>query len=78
MLTEHGVISRVPDYSSIGSENNDRQFGYTSLLFVPVYPTSGDDTASFKVWEIHYPPDIKTDSKYLETGSPEIDKELQL
>ena len=34
-------------------------------IFVPIYPTNGEDTAPLKIWEIHYPPDIKTDDKYL-------------
>lgn len=36
-------------------------------IFVPVYPTNGDNTADFKVWKINYPPDIKADDKYLDT-----------
>ena len=52
--------------------------GELSNIFVPVYPTDGNDTAEFKIWEIHYPPDIQTDPKYLKTGFPEIDKELRL
>ena len=46
--------------------------------FRPVYPTARDATATAKVWEIHYPPDIKTDVKYLKTGIREIDKDLRL
>ena len=45
--------------------------------FVPVYPADNDPTASVKVWKIHYPPDIQTDRKYLETGIAEIDAYLQ-
>ena len=45
-------------------------------IFVPVYPSDGDDTADVKIWEIHYPLDIRTDPKYLETGFPEIDSHL--
>ncbi len=36
-------------------------------IFVPVYPTDKKDITAVKVWEIHYPPDIKTDDKYLTT-----------
>ena len=50
--------------------------GEWSEAFVPVYPTEGFEAASAKVWEIHYPPDIKTDLKYLKTGFPEIDAHL--
>ena len=39
--------------------------GDFSDIFVPIYPTNGEDTAPLKIWEIHYPPDIKTDDKYL-------------
>ena len=51
--------------------------GELSDIFVPVYPTNGDPDAEFKIWEINYPPDIQTDVKYLKTGIPEIDKDLQ-
>lgn len=36
-------------------------------VFVQVYPTDKDAAAGVKVWEIHYPPDIKTNPKYLAT-----------
>ena len=39
--------------------------GDFSDIFVPIYPTNGEDTAPLKIWEIHYPPDIETDDKYL-------------
>ena len=45
--------------------------GESSETFVPVYPEDGDVTAEVKVWEIRYPPDIKSDPKYLETKPPE-------
>lgn len=42
-----------------------------SETFVPVYPKEGSETsAKVKIWEIHYPPDMKENSKYLAT-SPE-------
>jgi len=49
-----------------------------SGALVPVYPTQNFTDAKIKIWEIHYPPDIKTDLKYLKTGVPEIDEDLQL
>ena len=52
--------------------------GQLSDAFVPVYPREQFTEANVNVWEIHYPPDIKTDPKYLETGFPEIDDHLQL
>ena len=36
-----------------------------SQHFVPVYPQKEFSTAKVKVWEIHYPPDIKMNPKYL-------------
>ena len=41
--------------------------GEYSETFVPVYPEDGDVTAKFRVWEIRYPSDIKSNPKYLET-----------
>ena len=38
-----------------------------SNAFVPVYPNNDNDIAEAKVWEIHYPPEIETDDKYLAT-----------
>ena len=49
-----------------------------SKTFAPVYPEENFSTAPVKIWEIHYPPDIHPDSKYLKTGVPEIDAQLQL
>ncbi len=46
--------------------------------FVPVYPTSNFEVSPIKIWEIHYPPNIQTDVKYLKTGIPEIDDQLPL
>lgn len=46
--------------------------------FVPIYPIENFFKARVKIWEICYPPDIKTNPKYLETGFPEIDTHLQL
>lgn len=42
-----------------------------SPAFVPVYPMQTDDIIKFKVWEIHYAPDIRTDPKYLKTAPGE-------
>lgn len=52
--------------------------GEISNNFVPIYPTSKNAAAPVKIWEIHYPPDIKPDPKYLKTGYPEIDEALEL
>lgn len=41
--------------------------GQLSDAFVPVYPTDNFENALVKVWEIHYPPDIKLNPKYLAT-----------
>ncbi len=48
-------------------------------IFVPVYPVGENASVSeFKIYEIHYPPDIQSDPKYLKTGFPEMDETLQL
>ena len=39
--------------------------------FVQIYPIDKETKAQVKIWEIHYPPDIQTNDKYLETGYPE-------
>ena len=52
--------------------------GEHSTAFVPIYPTHVDAPAPIKVWEIHYPPNIKPNPKYLKTGFPERDEELGL
>ena len=49
-----------------------------SDAFLPVYPKKDFDDAPIRIWEIHYPPNIKTDPKYLETGFSEIDAALEL
>lgn len=36
-------------------------------VFVPVYPTDGETITDIKLWEIHYPPDIEVNEKYLTT-----------
>ncbi|MCG9134249.1 hypothetical protein J5I95_21520 [Candidatus Poribacteria bacterium] len=41
--------------------------GESPNVFVPVYPMDGNVTADVKVWEIHYPPDIQPNPKYLAT-----------
>ncbi len=48
-----------------------------SDAFVPAYPREQFTEANVNVWEIHYPPDIQTDLKYLETGFSEIDAVLE-
>ena len=41
--------------------------GELSEAFVPVYPTDGFTEAGVKVWQIHYPPEIQPNLKYLAT-----------
>jgi len=41
--------------------------GELSEAFVPVYPQENFTKAGVKVWEIHYPLDIQSNSKYLAT-----------
>ncbi|RKU12979.1 hypothetical protein C6501_10060 [Candidatus Poribacteria bacterium] len=45
-----------------------------STAFVPVYPVDAAVNADVKIWEIHYPPDIKTDEKYLATEPEDTDE----
>ena len=47
-----------------------------SDAFKSVYETQNTGGTPVKVWEIHYPPDIQPDLKYLKTGFPEIDQDL--
>lgn len=58
--------------------HNSFLHGQLSNAFLPVYPKKDFDDAPIKIWKIQYPPDIQTDPKYLKTGFPEIDKDLQL
>lgn len=51
--------------------------GQRSDAFVPVYPIENFADARVNVWELHYPPDINTNPKYLKTGFAEIDKHLE-
>ena len=44
--------------------------GQLSEAFRPVYPTDKFADAEVKMWELHYPPDIKTDAKYLKNWLP--------
>ncbi len=74
-----GVILYYDDNMHLSSAYYMPSIGWQSLsvrlyfledlpdIFVPIYSANGDDIASVKVWEIHYPPDIKTDEKYLTT-----------
>ena len=45
--------------------------GQMQDVFTRVYPTDTSDLARVKVWEIHYPPDIKPNPKYLATAPEE-------
>lgn len=48
--------------------------GTHSKAFAPVYPENVDNTVPVKIWEIRYPPDIKTDEKYLATEPEDINE----
>ena len=52
--------------------------GIPSDAFLPVHTNAKMGATAVKVWEIHYPPDIKPNPKYLKTGVSEIDAQLQL
>ena len=45
--------------------------GELSEAFVPTYPQENFTEAGVKVWQIHYPPDIQSNSKYLATEPSE-------
>ena len=45
--------------------------GQMQDVFTRVYPTDTSDLAKVKVWEIHYPPNIKPNPKYLATEPEE-------
>ena len=49
-----------------------------SDAFVPVYPKENFVEASVNIWKIHYPAEIQTDDRYLETGFPELDEGLEI
>lgn len=49
-----------------------------SSAFLPAYPTQNFLEANVNVWALEYPPDVKTNPKYLKTGFPEIDADLDL
>ncbi len=46
-----------------------------SKAFVPVYPADAAVNADVKIWAIQYPPDIKTDEKYIATEPEKSDEE---
>lgn len=52
--------------------------GQLSDAFLPIYPEENFTHASVCVWELHYPPDIKTDPKYLKTGFPALDAQIRI
>ena len=43
-----------------------------------IYPKKNFTDATVKIWEIAYPSHIHPNVKYLKTGFPEIDQNLQL
>lgn len=89
--TQHGgVLLSYDAYQRLQKADYLPPLGWNSLairlyfrnelpdIFIPVYSTHGNDAEEFKVWEIHYPPDIKADPKYLKTGIRDIDDTLHL
>ena len=74
-LKTHGAT-----HIMLTGKDTSRSFlhGELSDAFLPVYPKKDFEDASIKVWELNYPPNIKTDLKYLKTGFPEIDAALEL
>ncbi len=71
-----GTLNRAYYITSIGWKSLAVKLffgGLESSHFVPMYPQNDFSTAKVKMWEIHYPPDIKKNPKYLETEPPEGD-----
>ena len=66
----------VPGWNSLAVKLYFR--GEHSDAFVLAYPVQSDTPPKIKIWEIHYPPNIHPDVKYLKTGFPEIDDHLQI
>ena len=78
-LENGGVLLHFDKEKAIKSAEYISSIGWNSLViklyfrgvhseaFVPVYPEDTDSTVPVKIWEIHYPSDIKTDEKYLAT-----------
>lgn len=52
--------------------------GKLSDAFIPVYPEKNFVEASVNIWKIHYPAEIQIDDRYLKTGFPELDGELEI
>ena len=81
-----GVILYYDDNMHLANAYYTPRIGWQSLsvrlyflhelpdIFVPIYSAKGDNVPSIKVWEIHYPPDIKTDEKYLTTQQEKTDE----
>ena len=75
---EDGALEKAYHISNLGWQSLAVRLyflGDFSDIFVPIYPTNGEDVASLKIWEIRYPPDIKTDDKYLAIEPNEQAKE---
>lgn len=72
--TEHEALAFLKSHAAThlmltGKETATAPFlrGEPSIAFVPIYPTENFTKALVKVWEIHYPPNIKPNPKYLVT-----------
>ena len=67
-LISHGATHLI----LTGKETATAPFlqGEPSSAFVPIYPANNFAKALVKVWEIRYPPSIRSNSKYLATKFP--------
>ena len=75
--TEHEALEFLKSHTAThlmltGKETATAPFlrGESSNAFVPIYPTENFTRALVKVWEIRYPPNIKSNPKYLATRVP--------
>ncbi len=62
-LKTHGATHIM----STHTEATNFQRGQLRQAFKPIYPTDNSVGDVIKIWEIHYPPHIKTNPKYLAT-----------
>ena len=72
--TENGNFKKAEYIPAVGWNSLALRLYFRGELpdiFIPVYATNDDNTADFLIWEIHYPPDIQANPKYLATEPEE-------
>ena len=77
LLVPPVVLFGIRALRSLLLSNIEKRRPYARSLALGITLTTENfENARVKVWEIHYPPDIQADPKYLRTGIPEIDAQL--